>query len=416
MAERLNLPRMSDTMEEGIIANMLIKEGDEVKPGTVIAEVETDKATMDLESFQGGTVLHVAAKSGDAVPVNGLLAILGKKGDSFDDLLKEESPAAETQEEKVVEKKEESKVEVSTPPVTAPVSTPVSADTRVKISPLAKKMAEDNNLDIHSIQGTGDEGRIVKKDIEAAIAGGGSTASAPTINLKNLPIGAESYEDIPLSQMRKVIAKRLAESKYSAPHFYLTIEVNMDQAIEARKQMNAISPVKISYNDMVIKACAMALKNHPYVNASWLGDKIRINHHINVGMAVAVPDGLVVPVIRSADLLSLSQIAASSKDFAGKAKNKQITPDDMKGNTFSISNLGMMGIEEFTAIVNPPDACILAVGAMKEIVGVVDGEIRPTSVMKVTLSCDHRVVDGAVGSAFLNDVKSFIENPVNMLV
>jgi pyruvate dehydrogenase E2 component (dihydrolipoamide acetyltransferase) len=254
----------------------------------------------------------------------------------------------------------------------------------------------------------------VKKDVESYQ---GHTGAANSANvLQNLPIGQESFEDLPLSQMRKVIAKRLAESMYSAPHFYLTIEVNMDNAKLAREQMNGVSPVKISFNDIVIKACAIALKKHPFVNASWLGDKIRINHHVNIGMAVAVPDGLVVPVIRSADLLSLSQIAASSKSYAEKAKNKQIMPDDMKGNTFSISNLGMMGIEEFTAIINTPDACILAVGAMKEIAGVKNGQIVPTSVMKLTLSCDHRVVDGAVGSAFLADVKKYIENPVNMLV
>lgn len=413
MAERLNLPRMSDTMEEGVIANMLIKVGDIVKPGSVVAEVETDKATMDFESFQSGEVLYVAAKSGDSVPVNGLLAILGKKGEDFQALLndtgspKEEKPSTTPAE----------KIEVKEEVAAAPVVNTASNDQRLKISPLAKKMAEEKNIDFKSIVGSGDEGRIVKKDIESYTGGGASSnANANQIVLQNLPIGKESFEEIPVSQMRKVIAKRLAESMYTAPHFYLTIEVNMDAAKSAREQMNAVSPVKISYNDIVIKACALALKKNPYVNASWLGDKIRINHHVNIGMAVAVTDGLVVPVIRSADMLSLSQIAATSKSFAEKAKNKQILPDDMKGNTFSISNLGMMGIEEFTAIINPPDACILAVGAMKETVGVKDGAFYATSVMKLTLSCDHRVVDGAVGSAFLGDVKKFIENPVNMLV
>lgn len=413
MAERLNLPRMSDTMEEGVIANMLIKVGDVIKAGTVVAEVETDKATMDFESFQSGEVLYVAAKSGDSVPVNGLLAILGKKGEDFQSLLNDTAPTTPPA-------KEESKVEAGASVVqtisSAPTAEPVSsADQRIKASPLAKSIAKEKGIDLTNLVGTGEDGRIVKKDVET-YQGGSSSANSSGNILKNLPIGQESFEEIPLSQMRKVIAKRLAESMYTAPHFYLTIEVNMDNAKLAREQMNAISPVKISFNDMVIKACALALKKHPYVNASWLGDKIRINHHVNIGMAVAMPDGLVVPVIRSADMLSLSQLAASSKSFAEKAKNKQILPDDMKGNTFSISNLGMMGIEEFTAIINPPDACILAVGAMKDIAGVKNGQIVPTSVMKMTLSCDHRVVDGAVGSAFLADVKKYLESPVSMLV
>lgn len=413
MAERLSLPRMSDTMEEGVIANILIKEGDVIKAGSVIAEVETDKATMDLESFQEGTVLHVAAKKGDSIPVNGLIAILGKKGEDFQALLSDAAPA-KTEATPVAEEKAAPKAEA--PKVEATVVT--NADNRVKISPLAKKMAEENNVSVNGLAGSGDEGRITKKDIEEALKNGGNTSSASvaTAMVQNLPIGVESYEEVPVSQMRKVIAKRLAESMYTAPHFYLTIEVNMDEAKKSREQMNAFSPVKISFNDMVIKACALGLKKHPAVNSSWLGDKIRINHHVNVGMAVAVPDGLVVPVIRSADMLSLSQIAASSKMYAEKAKNKQVMPDDMKGNTFSISNLGMMGIEEFTAIINPPDACIMAVGAMKDIVAVKNGNFVASSVMKLTLSCDHRVVDGAVGAGFLKDVKAFLENPVNMLV
>ncbi len=411
MAERLNLPRMSDTMEEGVIANMLIKVGDVIKPGTVVAEVETDKATMDFESFQSGEVLYVAAKSGDSVPVNGLLAILGKKGEDFQSLLSETPPATSPAKEDV---KEEAKPAVVAEVVSPVVQTVSSSDQRVKASPLAKSIAKEKGINLSNLSGSGEDGRIVKKDVES-YQGSGAQDNGANL-LKNLPIGQESFEEIPLSQMRKVIAKRLAESMYTAPHFYLTIEVNMDNAKQVREQLNTMSPVKISYNDMVIKACALALKKHPYANASWLGDKIRINHHVNIGMAVAVPDGLVVPVIRSADMLSLSQIAASSKSYAEKAKNKQILPDEMKGNTFSISNLGMMGIEEFTAIINTPDACILAVGAMKEIAGVKNGQIVPTSVMKMTLSCDHRVVDGAVGSAFLADVKKYIENPVTMLV
>jgi pyruvate dehydrogenase E2 component (dihydrolipoamide acetyltransferase) len=411
MAERLNLPRMSDTMEEGVIANMLIKVGDIIKPGSVIAEVETDKATMDFECFQSGEVLYVAAKTGDSVPVNGLMAILGKKGEDFQALLAD-SPAPAKAEAPAVEEKVAPVVAETKQEMAAPAIQVNSTDNRTKISPLAKKIAEDKNINIQNIVGSGDDGRIVKKDVESY--SGGATPSA--IPMPMMIQGQESFEDIPLTQMRKVIAKRLCESLYTAPHFYLTIEVNMDGAKAARELMNASSPVKISYNDIVIKACALALKKHPYVNASWLGDKIRINHHVNIGMAVAVPDGLVVPVIRSADMLPLSHIAMTSKSYAEKAKNKQITPDDMKGNTFSISNLGMMGIEEFTAIINPPDACIMAVGAMKEIVGVKNGEFYATSVMKLTLSCDHRVVDGAVGSAFLADVKKYIESPVNMLI
>ncbi len=413
MAEILSLPRMSDTMEEGVIANMLIKVGDVVKAGSVIAEVETDKATMDLEIFQEGTVLYVAAKSGDSIPVNGLLAILGKPGESFEELLSGGAPAPAVEEKPKA--KEETKVAVA---VSAPATTNTNNTNsdRVKISPLAKKMAEDNGISLNGISGSGDEGRITKKDIEEALKSGNSSQKGISMPTMSLPVGQESFEEVPVSQMRKVIAKRLAESMYTAPHFYLTIEVNMDEAKKAREQMNAFAPVKISFNDMVIKACALALKKHPAVNSSWLGDKIRINHHVNIGMAVAVPDGLVVPVIRSADMLSLSQLAMTSKSFAEKAKNKQVTPDDMKGNTFSISNLGMMGIEEFTAIINPPDACIMAVGAMKDIVAIKDGEIVQSSVMKLTLSCDHRVVDGAVGAGFLKDVKTFIENPVTMLV
>jgi pyruvate dehydrogenase E2 component (dihydrolipoamide acetyltransferase) len=411
MAERLNLPRMSDTMEEGVIANMLIKVGDIIKPGTVVAEVETDKATMDFESFQSGEVLYVAAKSGDSVPVNGLLAILGKKGEDFQSLLSDAPATTSPAKEEV---KVEAKVELATASAAPIVQTVTSSDQRIKASPLAKSIAKEKGINLSNLSGSGEEGRIVKKDVESYQGAGNSDNGAQL--LKNLPIGQESFEEIPLSQMRKVIAKRLAESMYTAPHFYLTIEVNMDNAKQVREQLNTMSPVKISYNDLVIKACALALKKHPYANASWLGDKIRINHHVNIGMAVAVPDGLVVPVIRSADMLSLSQIAASSKSYAEKAKNKQILPDEMKGNTFSISNLGMMGIDEFTAIINTPDACILAVGAMKEIAGVKNGQIVPTSVMKMTLSCDHRVVDGAVGSAFLADVRKYIENPVTMLV
>jgi pyruvate dehydrogenase E2 component (dihydrolipoamide acetyltransferase) len=414
MAEALKLPRMSDTMEEGVISNLMMKVGDKIKPGTVIAEVETDKATMELESFQEGTVLYIAAKKGDAIPVNGLLAILGKEGEDYKALLESSAsnnaPAAEVKQAEV---KAEATPSIAAAPAPVEIQT---GDQRTKISPLAKKIAEENQINIQAIKGSGDEGRIVRKDVENAINNGtGKSAVSNNISIPAF-VGTESFHEVPVSQMRKTIAKRLGESKFSAPHFYLTVEVNMDNAMVARDQMNAISPVKISFNDMVMKASALSLKRNPKANSSWLGDRIRFNHHVHIGMAVAVEDGLVVPVIRFTDGKSLSQIAAETKDMGAKAKNKQIQPADMQGNTFTISNLGMMGIEEFTAIINPPDSCILAVGSIKQIVGVVDGEMKITHVMKMTLSCDHRSVDGASGAAFLKDLKEMLENPVRMLV
>jgi pyruvate dehydrogenase E2 component (dihydrolipoamide acetyltransferase) len=418
MAEALKLPRMSDTMEEGVIANILMKVGDKIKPGTVIAEVETDKATMELESFQEGVVLYVAAKKGDSIPVNGLMAILGKAGEDFKAVLDTfgsngmqmgSAPAPAVSETPA-------KVETAAAPVSVASN---NSDTRTKISPLAKKMAEDNNVNIAAVAGSGDDGRIVRKDVENALKSGATSApaaksAAPLV----IPpyTGVESYDEVPVSQMRKVIAKRLGESLFTAPHFFLTIECNMDNAMKQREEMNKLPAVKISFNDMIIKACATALKRHKAVNSSWLGDKIRYNHHVSIGMAVAVEDGLVVPVIKFADGKSLSALATETKVWGEKAKSKSLTPADMSGNTFTISNLGMMGIEEFTAIINPPDACILAVGGIKQIVGVVNGEMAITNVMKMTLSCDHRAVDGAVGSAFLKDLKMMVENPVTMLV
>lgn len=409
MAEALKLPRMSDTMEEGVIANLMMKVGDKVKPGTVIAEVETDKATMELESFQEGTVLFIAAKKGDAIPVNGLLAVLGKEGEDYQSVINASNEGASQKE--VVSAAPVAEVKVSNP---VQAQSDISSDTRTKISPLAKKMAVENQIPIQGLKGSGDEGRITKKDVEKAMESG----SAKTTQPMDIPtfVGTESFHEVSVSQMRKTIAKRLGESKFTAPHFYLTIEVNMEQAMTAREQMNAISPVKISFNDMIIKAASLALKRNPNANSSWLGDRIRFNHHVHIGMAVAVEDGLVVPVIRFADGKSLSQIAAETKNLGNKAKNKQIQPAEMQGNTFTISNLGMLGIEEFTAIINPPDSCILAVGSIKQIVGVINGEMKITNVMKMTLSCDHRSVDGASGAAFLKDLKDMIENPVRMLV
>lgn len=422
MAEALRLPRMSDTMEEGVIADILIKVGDKVNSGDVVAEVETDKATMEMESFQEGEVLHIAVAKGDSVPVNNILAVLGEKGEDFQAILDAENAKATT--ETVATEEPEA---VNTPDTTPP---PVATNTnnvennnisstttngRIKASPLAKKMAQENQIDLSQIKGSGEEGRIVKKDIENAIANPPQT-KANAVQLPQI-VAQESYEEVNVSQMRKVIAKRLGESKFQAPHFYLTIEVNMNKAIAARKAMNEVSPSKISFNDLVIKASAAALRKHPAVNSSWLGSKIRYNHHIHIGMAIAVDEGLVVPVLRFADNKSLSHIATESKEFVLKAKSKKLMPDEMQGNTFSISNLGMMGISEFTAIINPPDAAILAVGGMKKELAFDENKnIVENNIMKMTLSCDHRVVDGAVGSAFLNTLKEYLENPVRMLV
>jgi len=424
-ATLITMPKMSDTMQEGTIAAWLKKVGDAVKSGEIIAEVETDKATMELESYEDGVLLYIGVDAGNSVAVDGVIAVIGEKGADYQTLLKAHqaggkvSSSAETPAESVSSKPitENSPAPV-TPPVTTPVAVPGSGD-RLKASPLAKRIAAEKGLDIRQVAGSGEGGRIVKKDVEtfvpAVVASKASTAvQAPSTFMPT--VGQESYREEKVSQMRKTIAKRLAESKYSAPHFYLTMEIIMDKAIEARKSMNEFSPVKISFNDMVIKAAAAALRQHPKVNSSWLGDKIRYNDHIHIGMAVAVEEGLLVPVIRFADSLSLSQISNQAKTLGGKAKNKELQPKDWEGNTFTISNLGMFGIDEFTAIINPPDACILAVGGIKETVLVKDGQMKIGNVMKVTLSCDHRVVDGAVGSAFLQTLKGLLEDPVRILI
>lgn len=426
MAEALRLPRMSDTMEEGVIAEILIKVGDSVSTGDVIAEVETDKATMEWESFQEGKVLHVAVQSGDTVPINGIVAILGEEGEDFEHLLNEE-----TEEEAAIETSKEddidNTVEFEFGTTHGASENTVPSDSRVKASPLAKKIAEENGIDLQQLSGSGDDGRIVKKDIEAALnrqvqpAGQVVSPSAPEqvsvpVELPQV-VAEESFREERVSQMRKTIARRLSESKFQAPHFYLTMEINMNKTIEARKQINSVSAHKISFNDIVIKATAAAIRKNPGVNASWLGDKIRYNDHIHIGMAVAVPEGLMVPVIRFADNKSLSHISAEARQLADKAKSKKITPEDMQGNTFSISNLGGFGITEFTAVINPPDACILAVGGIQKALAFNEKkEIVENHIMKVTLSCDHRVVDGAVGTNFLVDLKNNLENPLMMLV
>ncbi len=420
-AEIVLMPKMSDTMTEGVIAKWHKKVGDPVKSGELLAEVETDKATMDYESFNTGTLLYIGAKEKEAVKINDVLAIIGEKNADWETLLKahqSKGSGVSSSSSSASSASSTSSAATATPVAVSETST----NGRLKASPLAKKMAKDLGYDINKIQGTGDSGRITKHDVEsykpsatpAAAASSGKATAAPVV----LPqvVGQESFEEIAVSQMRKTIAKRLAESKFSAPHFYLTMEINMDKAIEARKSINEIAPVKISFNDMVIKAAAAALRQNPDVNVSWLGDKIRKNNHIHIGVAVAVKDGLLVPVIRFADNKSLSHISLEVKDLAQKAHDKKLQPKDWEGSTFSISNLGMFGIEDFTAIINPPDACILAVGGIKETAVVKNGQLVPGNVMKVTLSCDHRAVDGAVGSAFLKTFKGLMEDPVRILI
>jgi pyruvate dehydrogenase E2 component (dihydrolipoamide acetyltransferase) len=420
MAEVIRMPKMSDTMTEGVIVAWLKKVGDNIKPGDILAEVETDKATMELENYVKGTLLHIGIEKGKSVPVDGVLAIVGKPGEDISALLGQAPAAGGETEKKDTEKKEAVKEPVKEEAPQAnntngSVSAPVKSsenqnqDGRIKASPLAKKMAQEKGVDVSAVHGSGEGGRVVKRDIENYKSSAGG-ASAPAVS------GKESFEEIELSQMRKTIARRLSESKNTAPHFYLTMSINMDQAMKARKEMNEYSDVKISLNDLVIKAVAASLRRNPKANSSWLGDKIRINHHIHIGVAVAIDEGLIVPVVKFADSKSLSQISTEVKDLAEKAKNKKLQPQEFEGNTFTISNLGMYGIDEFTAIINPPDSCILAVGAAKETVVAVNGEFKLSHVMKVTLSCDHRSVDGAVGSMFLQTFKELLENPVKLLV
>jgi len=418
MAEIIRMPRLSDTMEEGNIVSWLKNEGDAVSVGDVLAEVETDKATMDLESFHAGTLIYVGIKEGP-VPVDGIIAIIGSKDDDVQALLKE------AEANTPVAKKEEAPKAEAAPVASTPAPSPIPAVTaqvqslqvsapsgETKASPLAKKMAEERGININYVTGSGENGRIVKRDVENYSANGGSGGAGMAMPL----MPGVNYGDNPVSQMRKTIARRLGESKFTAPHFYLTTEINMDTAIQARKAINAEEGVKVSFNDLVVKASAFALRKNPDVNASWHGDKITIHKEINIGVAVAIDDGLVVPVVRNVDALSLPMINAQVKALAKKARSKKIQPADMQGNTFTISNLGMFDIDEFTAIINPPDACILAVGSIAEKPVVRDGQIVVGNVMKVTLSCDHRIVDGVTGAkyyikkegqSFLYDCPSF---------
>lgn len=442
------MPRLSDTMTEGVIASWQKKVGDQVKKGDVLAEIETDKATMELESYKEGTLLYQGGKAGDKVKVNELLCIIGDERttdvDAIVNGLKgqpqspvDASPKTEADTEKAEgnvapPKAEVEKAKESAKPTGQQVEDqpqPVNTGERIFASPLARKLAEDNAIDLRYVKGTAENGRIVKSDIEKYLAEGKPVAkpaekqiarqeetAQPKAAAQPQPAGDNTYEDLPVSQMRKTIARRLSESKFSAPHFYLTVKIDMEAAVAAREKMNQISKVKLSFNDLVLKAVATALRQHPKVNSSWQGDTIRRNRQINIGVAVAVEEGLLVPVVRNADQKSLSQIASEVKTFAQKAKDKKLQPSDWEGNTFTISNLGMFGIDEFTAIINTPDACILAVGGIADVPVVKNGAIVPGKVMKVTLSCDHRVVDGATGAAFLQTLKGLLEEPLSMLV
>ncbi|MFM1853263.1 MAG: hypothetical protein RL164_581 [Bacteroidota bacterium] len=426
MAEVVYMPKLSDTMTEGVVAAWTKKVGDTVKAGEVLAEIETDKATMEFESFFDGVLLHIGVETGKAAPVNSVLAIIGQAGEDISTALANAAAGAPGATTSTPEPTPAPAPEVASAPapvaapVTAPTPAPVAAPVvaannssdRVFASPLAKKLASERGIDILAVAGTGENGRIVKRDVDHYVPY--TPASKPAAAVSNT--GQVSYYDEPISQMRKTIARRLAESKFTAPHFYLTLDIDMSNAIATRKSLNSLDGVKVSFNDMVIKAVAMALRQHPTVNSAWMGDFIRRNEHVNIGVAVAVDEGLLVPVVRFADNKGLTQISAEVREFAQKAKDKKLQPSDWEGNTFTISNLGMFGIESFTAIVNPPDSCILAIGGIKEVPVVKNGQVVPGSVMKVTLSCDHRVVDGASGASFLQTFKTYMEQPAAMLL
>lgn len=416
----VRMPLLSDTMTEGVIAEWHKKVGDKVKDDDILADVETDKATMEVMGYASGTLLHIGVEKGSAAKVNGIIAIVGPEGTDISGILNQgDAPAAPAQEAAAPA---EAKAEESTAAATTENAS--SEGGRVKASPLAKRIAKEKGIDLSQVAGSADGGRIIKKDIEnfkpAAAASAPASAPAKETEKAAAPLpqytGEEKFTEKPVTQMRKVIAKRLSESLFTAPHFYLTMSIDMDSAIAARTKINEFAAAKVSFNDLVLKAVAVALKQHPAVNSSWLGDKIRYNEHVNIGVAVAVEDGLLVPVVRFADGKSLSRISAEVKDFAQRAKSKKLQPADWEGSTFTISNLGMFGIDEFTAIINPPDACILAIGGISQVPVVKNGAVVPGNVMKVTLSCDHRVVDGATGAAFLQTVKALLEEPVRLLV
>jgi len=416
----VTMPRLSDTMEEGTVASWLKKVGDEVNEGDILAEIETDKATMEFESFQSGTLLYIGLQDGESAKVDSLLAIIGPKGTDVTDVAKNfkagsgsapEEKASHPQESKTETTTEETKASPAAAEKSQPVAT-VSTNGRIFVSPLAKKMADEKGINLSQVKGSGENGRIVKRDIENFTP----TATSAVSVGKFVITGQEDFDEKPNSQMRKVIAKRLAESKFTAPHYYLNVEFDMTNAIAFREQYNSIPDTKISFNDMVVKACALALKQHPQVNSQWFADKMRLNNHVHIGVAVAVEDGLVVPVVRFANEQTLPQIGAAVKDYAGRARNKKLTPQEMEGSTFTVSNLGMFGIESFTSIINQPNSAILSVGAIVEKPVVKNGQVVVGNTMKLCLACDHRTVDGATGAQFLQTLKGYIENPVTMLV
>ncbi len=422
MDEVVLMPRLSDTMTEGVIAGWQKNVGDTVKKGEVLADIETDKATMELESYKDGILLYQGAKAGEKILVNDLLCVIGAAGTNVDAIVAAVKNGATASAPAATAPAASPAVAPSAPAqatAAAPAPQVVVNEGRIFASPLARKMAEERGIDLKYVKGTGDNGRITKFDIDGYVPAAASvtqavSAAAPAIQTG--PAGVVSFEDQPVSQMRKTIARRLSESLFTAPHFYITMTIDMDAAVAARAKINEVAPVKISFNDMVVKATALSLKQHPKINSSWLGDTIRTNHHVNIGIAVAVDEGLLVPVVRFADTKSLSEIGVTVKGFAQKAKDKKLQPADWEGSTFTISNLGMFGVDEFTAIINPPDACILAVGGIAQVPVVKNGQVVPGNVMKVTLSCDHRVVDGAAGAAFLQTLKSLLEEPLRMLV
>ncbi len=415
----VTMPRLSDTMEEGTVATWLKKIGDEVEEGDILAEIETDKATMEFESFQSGTLLHVGLEEGQSAKVDALLAIIGPAGTDVSDIAKNftvGSGSEKKEEPKKEAKKSEAPKVAETKKEEPKVAQPFVAVTtatggRVFASPLAKKMAEEKGINLSQVSGTGENGRIIKRDIE------NFTQSSQTATVgKFVPMGQEDFDEVPNSNMRKAIAKNLAKSKFTAPHYYLNVEFDMDNAIASRAQYNSIPDTKISFNDMIVKACALALKQHPQVNSQWFDDRMQLNNHVHIGVAVAVPDGLVVPVVKFANEQSLTQIGAAVKEYAGKARNKKLTLDEMEGSTFTISNLGMFGIESFTSIINQPNSAILSVGAIVSKPVVKNGQVVPGNTMKLTMACAHRTVDGATGAQFLETLKGYIENPVTMLV
>lgn len=418
MAIKIEMPKLSDTMEEGVIAKWNVKEGDKISAGDIIAEVETDKATMDVEAFDDGTLLKIIPQEGDAVPLGGLIAVIGEEGEDISDILdgagggeSSESSSSEGSDKKEEQKSEESKEEKSE----SKESSSESDNGRVKASPLAKKMAEDKGIDLTSVQGSGPDGRVVKKDIED-YKGGSSLSKPSSSSTASKSFESLESKEVKVSQMRKVIARRLSESKFTNPHFYETIDIDMKAAIAARSSMNEANDVKISFNDIVVKACAIALTRHQAINSSWHDDVIKEHGDVHVAVAVAIDEGLMTPVITHADKKGLSEISSETRELAGLARDRKLQPEQMEGSTFTISNLGMFGIEEFTAIINPPNACILAVGAIRDVPVVENGAVVPGKRMKITLSSDHRIVDGAKAAQFLNTVKNLLENPLSMLL